>query len=41
MADLRALSGEMAKLKRQLETVLYIVGYPDVELSGLEVRVRG
>ena len=27
MADLKALSGEMAKLKRQLETVLYISGY--------------
>ncbi len=41
MADLKALSGEMAKLKRQLETVLYISGYPDMGLSSLKVRVRG
>jgi hypothetical protein len=27
MADLKALSGEMAKLKKQIETVLYISGY--------------
>ena len=37
MADLKALSGEMAKLKRQLETVLYISGYRDYDdLSGLD-----
>ena len=37
MADLKALSDEMAKLKRQLETVLYISGYRDyVDLSGLD-----
>lgn len=41
MADLKALSGEMAKLKRQLETVLYISGYPDMGLSSLKVRVGG
>ena len=36
MADLKALSGEMAKLKRQLETVLYISGYREnSDLSGL------
>lgn len=35
MADLKALSGEMAKLKRQLETVLYISCYRDYDdLSG-------
>lgn len=37
MADLKALSDEMAKLKRQLETVLYISGYRDYDdLSGLD-----
>lgn len=37
MADLKALSGEMEKLKRQLETVLYISGYRDYDdLSGLD-----
>lgn len=37
MADLKALSDEMAKLKKQLETVLYISGYRDYEdLSGLD-----
>lgn len=37
MADLKALSGEMAKLKRQIETVLYISGYRDYDdLSGLD-----
>lgn len=37
MADLKALSDEMAKLKRQLETVLYISGYHDYDdLSGLD-----
>ena len=37
MADLKALSGEMAKQKRQLETVLYISGYRDYDdLSGLD-----
>lgn len=37
MADLKALSGEMAKLKRQIETVLYISGYCDCDdLSGLD-----
>ena len=36
MADLKALSGEMAKLKRQIETVLYISGYrKNSDLSGL------
>ena len=36
MADLKALSDEMAKLKRQLETVLYISGYREnSDLSGL------
>lgn len=37
MADLKALSDEMAKLKRQLETVLYISNYRDYDdLSGLD-----
>lgn len=37
MADLQTLSGEMAKLKRQIETVLYISGYPNFDdLSGLD-----
>lgn len=37
MADLKALSDEMAKLKRQLETVLYISAYRDYDdLSGLD-----
>ena len=37
MADLEALSDEMAKLKKQLETVLYISGYHDYDdLSGLD-----
>lgn len=37
MADLKALSDEMTKLKRQLETVLYISGYRDYDdLSGLD-----
>lgn len=37
MADLKTLSEEMAKLKRQLETVLYISGYRDYDdLSGLD-----
>lgn len=37
MADLKALSDEMAKLKKQLETVLYISGYRDYDdLSGLD-----
>lgn len=37
MADLKALSDEMSKLKKQLETVLYISGYRDYDdLSGLE-----
>ena len=36
MADLKALSDEMAKLKRQIETVLYISGYnKNSDLSGL------
>ena len=36
MADLKALSCEMAKLKRQIETVLYISGYQENgDLSGL------
>lgn len=36
MADLKALSDEMAKLKKQLETVLYISGYREYDdLSGL------
>lgn len=36
MADLKALSGEMAKLKRQIETVIYISGYQEnSDLSGL------
>ena len=36
MADLKALSDEMAKLKRQFETVLYISGYcENSDLSGL------
>lgn len=37
MANLKALSDEMTKLKRQLETVLYISGYRDYDdLSGLD-----
>lgn len=37
MADLQALSGEMAKLKRQIETVLYISCYREYDdLSGLD-----
>lgn len=37
MADLKALSDEMTKLKKQLETVLYISGYRDYDdLSGLD-----
>ena len=41
MADLKALSGEMAKLKRQLETVLYISGYRDYDdLSGGTITSR-
>lgn len=37
MANLKALSDEMAKLKKQLETVLYISGYRDYDdLSGLD-----
>lgn len=37
MADLKALSDEMAKLKKQIETVLYISGYRDYDdLSGLD-----
>ena len=36
MADWRALSDEMAKLKRQIETVLYISGYQEnSDLGGL------
>ena len=36
MSDLKALSDEMAKLKRQIETVLYISGYnKNSDLSGL------
>ena len=36
MSDLKALSDEMAKLKRQIETVLYISGYQEnSDLSGL------
>lgn len=37
MADLRALSGEMAKLQRQIGTVLSVSGYCDFDdLSGLD-----
>lgn len=37
MADLKALSDEMAKLKKQIETVLYISDYRDCDdLSGLD-----
>lgn len=37
MADLKALSDEMTKLKKQLETVLYISGFRDYDdLSGLD-----
>lgn len=37
MADLKALSGEMAKLKKQIEIVLYISDYRDYDdLSGLD-----
>lgn len=37
MADLKALSDEMAKLKRQIETVLYISSYHNCDdLSGLD-----
>ena len=37
MAGLKVLSDEMAKLKRQLETMLYISGYRDYDdLSGLD-----
>lgn len=37
MADLQTLSGEMAKLKRQLETVLYISCYRNYDdLSGID-----
>lgn len=37
MADLKTLSDEMTKLKKQLETVLYISGFRDYDdLSGLD-----
>jgi len=37
MADLKALSDEMAKLKKQIETVLYVSDYRDCDdLSGLD-----
>lgn len=37
MADLKALSDEMAKLKKQIEIILSISGYRDYEdLSGLD-----
>lgn len=37
MADLRALSGEMEKLQRQIEIVLSVSGYSDYDdLSGLD-----
>lgn len=41
MVDLKALSDEMTKLKRQIETMLCISDHRGVELSGLKVRVRG
>lgn len=37
MADMKALSGEMAKLQRQIETVLYVSGYRECDdLSALD-----
>lgn len=37
MANLKALSDEMTKLKKQIETVLYVSGYRDYDdLSGLD-----
>lgn len=37
MADMKALSGEMEKLKRQLETVFYVSGYRECDdLSALD-----
>ena len=37
MADLKALTSEMEKLKKQIETVLYISAYRDYDdLSGLD-----